>query len=46
LAEAVKANSDLSARDLIASLHREVINWTDGLGAGDDVTFFVIKALK
>jgi len=46
LAEAVKAHSDLSARDLIASLHREVINWTDGLGAGDDVTFFVIKALK
>ena len=46
LAEAVKAHSDLSARDLIASLQREVLNWTDGLGAGDDVTFFVIKTLK
>jgi sigma-B regulation protein RsbU (phosphoserine phosphatase) len=46
LAEAVKANSTLSARDLIASLQREVLNWTDGLGAGDDVTFFVIKTLK
>ena len=46
LAEAVKANSSLSARDLIASLQREVLNWTDGLGAGDDVTFFVIKTLK
>lgn len=46
LAEAVKAHSSLSARDLIASLQREVLNWTDGLGAGDDVTFFVIKALK
>jgi phosphoserine phosphatase RsbU/P len=46
LAEAVKANSDLSARDLVASLQREVLDWTDGVGAGDDVTFFVIKALK
>jgi phosphoserine phosphatase RsbU/P len=46
LAEAVKANSNLSARDLIASLESEVVKWTDGLGAGDDVTFFVIKALK
>ena len=46
LAEAVKAHSDLSARDLIASLQREILNWTDGMGAGDDVTFFVIKALK
>jgi sigma-B regulation protein RsbU (phosphoserine phosphatase) len=46
LAEAVKANSDMSARDLIAALQAEVLRWTDGLGAGDDVTFFVIKALK
>src|SRR6185436_14031166 len=44
LAEAVKAHSKLAARDLIASLQREVLNWTDGMGAGDDVTFFVIKA--
>jgi sigma-B regulation protein RsbU (phosphoserine phosphatase) len=46
LADAVKANTTLSARELIATLHREVLNWTDGVGAGDDVTFFVIKALK
>ena len=46
LAEAVKASSGLSARDLVASLQREVLDWTDGVGAGDDVTFFVIKALK
>ena len=45
LAEAVKAHSNLTARDLITSLQREVLNWTDGLGAADDVTFFVIKAL-
>jgi len=46
LAEAVKANSTLNARDLIASLQQEVLTWTDGVGAADDVTFFVIKALK
>lgn len=46
MVEAVKAHSNLSARDLIAHLETEVLNWTDGLGAGDDVTFFVIKALK
>jgi sigma-B regulation protein RsbU (phosphoserine phosphatase) len=46
LAEAVKAGCSLTARDLIASLERDVLKWTDGLGATDDVTFFVIKALK
>ncbi|HEY8226708.1 MAG TPA: GAF domain-containing SpoIIE family protein phosphatase [Pyrinomonadaceae bacterium] len=46
LAEAVKANSTLNARDLIASLQQEVLTWTDGVGPADDVTFFVIKALK
>jgi phosphoserine phosphatase RsbU/P len=45
LAEAVKANRQLSARELIAEVHKVVIDWTDGLGATDDVTFFVIKAL-
>jgi len=46
LTEAVKANLSLSARELIASLQKEVFKWTDGVGATDDVTFFVIKALK
>lgn len=46
LAEAVKAGRDLSARELISALEREVLRWTDGLGAADDVTFFVIKSLK
>src|SRR6266480_4200689 len=45
LAEAVKNNRQLSARELIAAIHKEVIEWTDGRGATDDVTFFVIKAL-
>jgi len=46
LARAVKANQTLSARDLIAAVHKEVIEWTDGKGATDDVTFFVIRALE
>ncbi|HCX29791.1 MAG TPA: hypothetical protein DHU55_08495 [Blastocatellia bacterium] len=45
LAEAVKANRQLGARDLIAAVQKEVVEWTGGVGAGDDVTFFVIKAL-
>lgn len=45
LAEAAKANRQLGARELIAALQKTVIDWTDGLGATDDVTFFVIKAL-
>ena len=45
LAEAAKANRQLGARELIAALQKTVIDWTDGLGATDDITFFVIKAL-
>jgi hypothetical protein len=30
---------------LIAAVQRDVIEWTAGVGASDDVTFFVIKAL-
>ena len=45
LADAVKANRQLGARELIAAVEKEVIDWTDGQGASDDVTFFVIKAL-
>lgn len=45
LVEAVKANRQLGASELITALHTKVIEWTEGLGATDDVTFFVIKAL-
>jgi sigma-B regulation protein RsbU (phosphoserine phosphatase) len=45
LAEAVKKNRNLAARELISAVQREVVEWTDGHGAGDDATFFVIKAL-
>ncbi len=46
LAEAVKANRQLSARELIEAVQKQVIDWTEGLGATDDITFFVIKALE
>jgi phosphoserine phosphatase RsbU/P len=46
LAQAVKDNYDKPAREMIASLQLAVLEWTDNAGANDDVTFFVIKALK
>jgi len=46
LAEAVKENYERPARELIASLEMAVLEWTANAGATDDVTFFVIKALK
>ncbi len=45
LADAVRANQALGARELIAAVKNVVMEWTDGLGATDDVTFFVIKAV-
>ncbi len=45
LAQAVKSNHRLGARELIKAVHTEMLEWTDGQGASDDVTFFVIKAL-
>lgn len=46
LAEAVREAAPLSARELIRKVQTEVLKWTDGKGANDDITFFVIKALK
>ena len=46
LTEAVKKYHDKPARELIASLQMEILEWTDGAGATDDVTFFIIKALS
>jgi phosphoserine phosphatase RsbU/P len=45
LVEAVRQCRHLGAREMIDFIHRGVIDWTDGLGATDDVTFFIIKAL-
>jgi phosphoserine phosphatase RsbU/P len=46
LAQAVKDNYDRPAREMIASLEMAILGWTEHAGASDDVTFFVIKALK
>ncbi|HXQ71764.1 MAG TPA: GAF domain-containing SpoIIE family protein phosphatase [Pyrinomonadaceae bacterium] len=46
LAQAVKEIYDRPAREMIASLQMAVLEWTDNKGATDDVTFFIIKALK
>lgn len=45
LVEAVRRSRHLSARAMIDVIHRDVINWTEGLGATDDVTLFIVKAL-
>jgi sigma-B regulation protein RsbU (phosphoserine phosphatase) len=45
LAQAVKTNRQLGASELIIAVYAQVLEWTDGRGATDDVTFFVIKAL-
>ena len=46
VAQVVEENYTLPARELIASLQMAVLEWTANAGANDDVTFFVIKALK
>jgi sigma-B regulation protein RsbU (phosphoserine phosphatase) len=43
-AEAVKQNYNLPARELIVAVEKAVLDWTNGAGSNDDVTFFVIKA--
>jgi sigma-B regulation protein RsbU (phosphoserine phosphatase) len=45
LAQAAQTHHQLSARDMIRAIYKEVIEWTDERGATDDVTFFIIKAL-
>src|SRR5690349_14886041 len=46
LAQAVKRIYDRPAREMIASLQMEILEWTDNVGSNDDVTFFIVKALK
>ena len=46
LAQAVKKAYDRPAREMIASLQMEILEWTANAGSNDDVTFFVIKAQK
>src|SRR5688572_16106781 len=46
LAQAVKDAYERPAREMIATLQMAVLEWTDQAGSNDDVTFFIIKALK
>src|SRR5215217_4211138 len=46
LVTAVKESLDKPAREMIASVQMAVLEWTASVGANDDVTFFIIKALK
>jgi len=41
----VRDGRHLPARDLIKSLHEDILEWTGGRGSGDDVTFVVVKAI-
>jgi sigma-B regulation protein RsbU (phosphoserine phosphatase) len=44
LVAAVSAARDRTARDMIDFIYNDVFEWSGGRGAGDDVTFVVIKA--
>jgi phosphoserine phosphatase RsbU/P len=44
LEEAVRLNRHLTARELITAIQKDVLAWTDGRGASDDMTFFIVKA--
>jgi len=46
LAQAVKRAYDRPAREMIAMLQMEILEWTDHKGSNDDVTFLIIKAQK
>jgi sigma-B regulation protein RsbU (phosphoserine phosphatase) len=45
LVSAVSACRHRPARDMIDYLYNEIYEWSGGRGAGDDVTFVIIKAL-
>jgi sigma-B regulation protein RsbU (phosphoserine phosphatase) len=45
LLEAARKCRELSAREMVDFIHRDLTAWTEGRGAHDDVTFFIIKAL-
>jgi sigma-B regulation protein RsbU (phosphoserine phosphatase) len=45
LVTAVRECRDQPAREMVDFLHRDLMTWTEGQGANDDVTFFIIKAL-
>jgi sigma-B regulation protein RsbU (phosphoserine phosphatase) len=44
LAAKVLAGRALTAKALIKFIHADMMDWTEGRGAGDDVTFLIVKA--
>lgn len=46
LVAAVKESIDRPAREMIAGIQMAILEWTASVGASDDVTFFIIKALN
>jgi sigma-B regulation protein RsbU (phosphoserine phosphatase) len=44
LENTVRQHRELRSRDLINFLHKDIMSWTGSIGAGDDITFFIIKA--
>ncbi len=46
LAQRVLEGRHLGARELIDFIQQDVLAFTDGRGADDDITFFVIKAIE
>lgn len=45
LEQKVREGRHLSASDLITFIQQDVLDWTGGRGASDDMTFFIVKAL-
>ncbi len=45
LVEALRAARDRGAREIIDFIYNDVFEWSGGRGAGDDVTFIVIKVM-
>jgi sigma-B regulation protein RsbU (phosphoserine phosphatase) len=46
LAQTVRDGRHLSAKELINFIYDDVLEWTGGRGATDDITFFIIKTTK
>ena len=46
LAESAKEAYSQSAREVIRNIEKAVLDWTEGQGANDDITFFIIKDLQ
>jgi sigma-B regulation protein RsbU (phosphoserine phosphatase) len=44
LEQIVRAARHLSARQMIDFIYKDVLEWTEGRGATDDITFFIVKA--